>query len=96
MIEALSSTGYVLPGIVIALSLVFFTVRFMNFLYQRLPVLVFENDIGEEARIAFNTVRRLYAPESTSHAEMLDGDAEDVATRILDIVRERAIVKELS
>lgn len=42
------------------------------------------------------TVRRLYAPESTSHAEMLDGEPEDVATRILDIVRERAIVKELS
>lgn len=39
------------------------------------------------------TVRRLYAPESTSHAEMLEGDAAAVAGRILEIVRERGLVK---
>ena len=39
------------------------------------------------------TVRRLYAPESTSHAEMLEGDAEAVAARIMEIVRERGLVK---
>lgn len=38
-------------------------------------------------------VRRLYAPESTSHAEMLEGEAEAVAARILEIVRERGLVK---
>jgi len=42
------------------------------------------------------TVRRLYAPQSSTHAEMLEGEPDEVATRILDIVRERAIVKELS
>ena len=40
-IERSSFVGHALPGIVVALSLVFFTVRFMNPLYQRLPVLVF-------------------------------------------------------
>lgn len=39
------------------------------------------------------TVRRLYAPESSSHAEMLEGDAESVAARILEIVRERGLVR---
>lgn len=39
------------------------------------------------------TVRCLYAPESTSHAEMLDGDADAVAARIIEIVRERGLVK---
>jgi len=40
-IERSAFVGHALPGIVVALSLVFFTVRFMNPLYQRLPVLVF-------------------------------------------------------
>jgi electron transfer flavoprotein beta subunit len=39
------------------------------------------------------TVRRLYAPESTSHAEMLSGDADAVAARIVEIIRERGVVK---
>ncbi|HEV2777677.1 MAG TPA: hypothetical protein VGV90_18950 [Solirubrobacteraceae bacterium] len=38
-------------------------------------------------------VRRLYAPESTSHAEMLEGGADEVAARIMEIVRERGLVK---
>ena len=41
VIERSSFVGHALPGIVVALSLVFFTVRFMNPLYQRLPVLIF-------------------------------------------------------
>jgi iron(III) transport system permease protein len=41
IIERSAFVGHALPGIVVALSLVFFTVRFMNPLYQRLPVLVF-------------------------------------------------------
>ena len=40
-IERSAYVGHALPGVVVALSLVFFTVRFMNPLYQRLPVLVF-------------------------------------------------------
>jgi electron transfer flavoprotein beta subunit len=39
------------------------------------------------------TVRRLYAPESTSHAEMLTGDAEAVAARVVEIIRERGVLK---
>jgi electron transfer flavoprotein beta subunit len=39
------------------------------------------------------TVRRMYAPQSTSHAEMLAGDAEAVAARILEIIRERGVLK---
>ena len=41
VIERAAFVGHALPGVVVALSLVFFTVRFMNPLYQRLPVLVF-------------------------------------------------------
>jgi electron transfer flavoprotein beta subunit len=41
-------------------------------------------------------VRRLYAPESTSHAEMLEGGADEVAARIMEIVRERGLVKGAS
>jgi electron transfer flavoprotein beta subunit len=40
------------------------------------------------------TVRRMYAPESTSHAEMLDGSPEDVADKIVDLLRSRGLVKE--
>lgn len=39
------------------------------------------------------TVRRLYAPQVTSHAEMLEGGADAVAARIMEIVRERGLVK---
>lgn len=39
------------------------------------------------------TVRRLYAPESTSHAEMLDGDADAVAARVVEIIRERGVLR---
>lgn len=39
------------------------------------------------------TVRRLYPPEQTTHAEMLGGSAEDVADRILALVRERGVLK---
>lgn len=39
------------------------------------------------------TVRRLFAPEATSHAEMLEGDGEAIATRIHEIIRERGFAK---
>lgn len=39
-VEALSFSGYALPGLVVALSLVFFTVRFLPFVYQTLPLVV--------------------------------------------------------
>lgn len=40
------------------------------------------------------SVRRMYAPESTSHAEMLTGEPEQVADKIIELLRGRALVKE--
>ncbi len=39
-------------------------------------------------------VRRMYAPESTSHAEMLTGEPEDVADKIIELLRGRSLIKE--
>ncbi|NIJ13007.1 electron transfer flavoprotein beta subunit [Saccharomonospora amisosensis] len=39
------------------------------------------------------SVRRMYPPEATGHAEMLSGDTEDVAAKIIELLRERGIVK---
>ncbi len=39
------------------------------------------------------TVRRMYAPVSSSHAEMLEGSAEEVAEKIADLLRSRGLVK---
>lgn len=39
------------------------------------------------------TVRRLYVPEKTGHAEMLTGSAEDVAERIVELVRAKGLIK---
>ncbi|HVE27107.1 MAG TPA: electron transfer flavoprotein subunit beta/FixA family protein [Sporichthya sp.] len=39
------------------------------------------------------TVRRMYAPESSTHAEMLDGSPEEVADRIVELLRGRGLVK---
>jgi electron transfer flavoprotein beta subunit len=39
------------------------------------------------------SVRRLYAPEKTGHAEMLSGSAEEVADRILELVRSKGLLK---
>jgi electron transfer flavoprotein beta subunit len=38
-------------------------------------------------------VRRMYPPETTSHAEMLDGSVDDVADKIMALLRERGLVK---
>ena len=40
-----------------------------------------------------STVRRLFAPEKTGHAEMLTGSPEDVADRILDLIRSKGLLK---
>jgi electron transfer flavoprotein beta subunit len=39
------------------------------------------------------TVRRMFAPESSAHAEMLNGDADAVAARIVEIIRERGVLR---
>ncbi|NKQ54381.1 electron transfer flavoprotein subunit beta/FixA family protein [Amycolatopsis sp. K13G38] len=38
-------------------------------------------------------VRRMYRPEQTGHAEMFSGSTEDVAGKIIELLRERGIVK---
>jgi len=38
-------------------------------------------------------VRRLFRPEQATHAEMLDGDADEVAEAIADLLRSRGLVK---
>src|SRR5438874_6309529 len=37
------------------------------------------------------TIRRLYAPEQASHAEMLTGSAEEVAERIVELIRAKGV-----
>ena len=39
------------------------------------------------------TVRRLFEPEKSGHAEMLTGSPEDVAERILELVRSKGVLK---
>ncbi len=39
------------------------------------------------------TVRRMYPPESSAHAEMLSGDADAVAARFVEIIRERGVLR---
>ncbi len=39
------------------------------------------------------TVRRLFEPEKTGHAEMLTGSVEEIAERILELVRAKGVIK---
>jgi len=39
------------------------------------------------------TVRRLFEPEKTGHAEMLTGSPEEVAERIIELVRSKGVLK---
>ena len=39
------------------------------------------------------TVRRMYRPEAAGHAQMLTGDADEVAGQIADLLRGRGLVK---
>jgi len=52
-----------------------------------------EVEVGKPGIDAGITVRRLFAPEKTGHAEMLTGSPEDVADRILDLIRSKGLLK---
>ncbi|HYH52399.1 MAG TPA: electron transfer flavoprotein subunit beta/FixA family protein [Acidimicrobiia bacterium] len=52
-----------------------------------------EVDAGKPAVDAGITIRRLFAPEKTGHAEMLTGSPEEVADRILDLIRSKGVLK---
>ncbi len=52
-----------------------------------------EVEVSKPGADAGITVRRLFAPEKTGHAEMLSGSPEDVADRILDLIRSKGLLK---
>ncbi len=39
------------------------------------------------------SIRRLYLPEKAGHAEMIDGSPEDVADKILELIRSKGLLK---
>jgi electron transfer flavoprotein beta subunit len=39
------------------------------------------------------TIRRLFPPEATGHAEMLTGSADEIAARIVELVRAKGVLK---
>jgi electron transfer flavoprotein beta subunit len=51
-----------------------------------------EEEIDPPPAASGLTVRRMYPPEQTDHAEMLTGSDEDVAGRIIELLRERGLV----
>jgi electron transfer flavoprotein beta subunit len=38
-------------------------------------------------------VRRLFKPESTARAEMIEGDADEIAERVVGVLREKGLIK---
>jgi electron transfer flavoprotein beta subunit len=52
-----------------------------------------EVDATPAAAAPAPTVRRLSRPEAAGHAEMLTGDADEVAGKIADLLRDRGLVK---
>jgi electron transfer flavoprotein beta subunit len=52
-----------------------------------------EVEVSKPGADAGITIRRLFAPEKTGHAEMLTGSPEDVADRILDLIRSKGLLK---
>lgn len=48
---------------------------------------------GDGAAGPGSVVRRMYVPESAGHAEMWDGGPEDVAEKIVGVLREKGLMK---
>jgi len=51
-----------------------------------------EIEVDDEGPGAGSTVRKMSPPVSTGHAEMIEGDAEEVAEKIIEIIRERGLL----
>lgn len=51
-----------------------------------------EIEVGDEGPGAGSTVRQMAPPVSTGHAEMIEGDAGEVAERIVEILKERGLL----
>mgnify|MGYP005842822917 CR=1 FL=1 len=52
-----------------------------------------EQAVASPARSPLVAVRRLYPPESASHAEMLTGSVEEIAGRVAGILAEKGLLK---
>jgi electron transfer flavoprotein beta subunit len=47
---------------------------------------------GDAPSGAGSTVRRMFKPESAGHAEMWDGDPDEVAQKIATLLRDRGVL----
>jgi electron transfer flavoprotein beta subunit len=52
-----------------------------------------EVTVPDDAAGSGLSVRRMYRPETTSHAEMLTGSTDEVADKIIELLRERGLIK---
>ncbi|MFD1659099.1 electron transfer flavoprotein subunit beta/FixA family protein [Streptomyces caeni] len=52
-----------------------------------------EVSVPEETAGSGLSVRRMYRPEQTSHAEMLTGSTDEIADKIVELLRERGLIK---
>ncbi|MBI3688673.1 MAG: electron transfer flavoprotein subunit beta/FixA family protein [Actinobacteria bacterium] len=52
-----------------------------------------EASVAVDEAAAGIRVRRMYPPEKTTHAEMIDGSPAEVAARIVELLRSRSLVK---
>ncbi|MCP4426498.1 MAG: electron transfer flavoprotein subunit beta/FixA family protein, partial [Chloroflexi bacterium] len=51
-----------------------------------------EIEVDEDSPGAGLTLHKMAPPVSTGRAEMLDGDAEEVAERIVEIIKEKGLI----
>jgi electron transfer flavoprotein beta subunit len=54
---------------------------------------IVDADVAAEEVAGGLRVRRMFFPESTSHAEMFEGSPDEVAAKIVDLLRSRGLVK---
>ena len=55
-------------------------------------VTIDEIEADDDGPGAGSTVRQMAPPVSTGHAEMIEGDAEEVAERLVEIIKERGLL----
>jgi electron transfer flavoprotein beta subunit len=51
-----------------------------------------EHEIANPDRIGGPTIERMYKPETGTRAEMLTGDADQIAAKLLEILKERGVM----
>ncbi len=55
-------------------------------------VTIEEIDVDDEGPGAGSTIRKMSPPVSAGHAEMIEGEPEDVAEKIIEIIKERGLL----